>query len=91
MLGNHDVETSNGAPWLGTFFLPGDSGDHSTRYYSFSWGNTHFIALDSEEDYGPTSAQYSWLLADLNSPAAQRATLIAVQARVPQRGEMVLR
>lgn len=74
VLGNHDDLTANGAPWLETFVLPGGASDHTTRYYSFNWGNAHFIALDSEEDYGPTSRQYNWLLADLASPAAQSAT-----------------
>jgi predicted phosphodiesterase len=74
VLGNHDVATDNGAPWLHAFFLPGDNGKHTTRYYAFNYGNAHFIALDSEEPYGPTSAQYGWLLRDLQSPAAQGAT-----------------
>jgi predicted phosphodiesterase len=74
VLGNHDVATGNGAPWLQAFFLPGDGGKHTTRYYAFNYGNAHFIALDSEEPYGPTSAQYGWLLQDLQSPAAQGAT-----------------
>lgn len=73
-LGNHDVVTDNGAPWLRNFFLPGDGGTHTTRYYAFTWGNAHFIALDSEEDFGPTSAQYNWLLGDLAGPAARGAT-----------------
>ncbi|HUS15647.1 MAG TPA: metallophosphoesterase [Chloroflexia bacterium] len=74
VLGNHDMGTDSGAPWLRAFFLPGDPGDHSTRYYAFTYGNAHFIALDSEQAFGPTSAQYNWLLADLQSPAAQSAT-----------------
>ncbi|HMA38345.1 MAG TPA: metallophosphoesterase, partial [Chloroflexia bacterium] len=73
-VGNHDDLTNQGDPWLQTFFLPGDPGTHTTRYYAFNYGNAHFIALDSEEAFDPTSAQYSWLLADLASPAAQTAT-----------------
>jgi acid phosphatase type 7 len=73
-LGNHDMVTDAGGPWLRAFALPGDNGTHTTRYYSFNYGSAHFVALDSEEDWGPTSAQYSWLLRDLESPAAQQAT-----------------
>jgi hypothetical protein len=68
------VVTDAGAAWLRAFVLPGDNGTHTTRYYSFDYGAAHFLALDSEEDFGPTSAQYTWLLRDLESPAAQRAT-----------------
>ncbi|MFQ6032282.1 MAG: dockerin type I domain-containing protein, partial [Candidatus Zixiibacteriota bacterium] len=34
-------------------------------YYSFDYGNSHFIGLDTEIPYGPSSAQYQWLKADL--------------------------
>ncbi len=74
VLGNHDVVTEHGSPWLHAFSLPGDAGTANPRYYSFNYGNAHFIALDSEEEFGPTSAQYGWLLTDLQSPAAQGAT-----------------
>ncbi len=74
VLGNHDMVTDSGAPWQQVFYLPGDAGAHATRYYSFTWGNVHFLALDSEAPYDPTSAQYAWLLQDLESPAAQTAT-----------------
>jgi 3',5'-cyclic AMP phosphodiesterase CpdA len=42
VLGNHDLETANGQPWLDNFVLPGDE-----RSYSFSYGNAFFVALDS--------------------------------------------
>jgi hypothetical protein len=74
-LGNHDVVTQNGAPWLQIFHLPNNAGSADTpRYYSYNWGNTHFMALDSEQDYGPTSPQYAWLLGDLQSAAFHGAT-----------------
>ncbi|MGI8589108.1 MAG: metallophosphoesterase [Chloroflexia bacterium] len=74
VLGNHDVISGDGDPWLRAFFLPGDQGAHNTRYYSFDYGNAHFIALDSEEDFSPTSRQYNWLLTDLAGTDAQSAT-----------------
>jgi hypothetical protein len=39
-------------------------------YYSFDWGNAHFVALDTNQSYRPGSPQYEWLVSDLqtNSP-----------------------
>ena len=41
-LGNHDYGTEIGQPFLNNFVLPGNE-----RYYSFDYGNAHFVALDS--------------------------------------------
>jgi predicted phosphodiesterase len=41
-IGNHDIKTSSGQPWLNNFVLPGEE-----RFYSFSYGNAFFVALDS--------------------------------------------
>jgi 3',5'-cyclic AMP phosphodiesterase CpdA len=43
-IGNHDIHTANGQPWLANFALPGKE-----RFYSFSYGNAFFVALDSYE------------------------------------------
>src|ERR687890_310921 len=48
VLGNHDVRKGNGAAFLENFHLPLGSPGSTKRYYSFDWGNTHFVALDSE-------------------------------------------
>jgi predicted phosphodiesterase len=42
-MGNHDIKTANGQPWLNNFVLPGEE-----RFYSFSYGNAFFVALDSD-------------------------------------------
>jgi acid phosphatase type 7 len=47
VLGNHDVRERNGAAFLENFHPPLSS-PGSTKRYSFDWGNTHFVALDSE-------------------------------------------
>lgn len=71
-LGNHDAVTANGAPYLQTFHLPANSSPGKGRYYSFDWGNAHFIALDPvTSPFKPGSAQYAWLEQDL---ATTRAT-----------------
>ena len=43
-LGNHDYKTQSGKPFTDAFRLPGNE-----RYYSFDYGNTLFIALDTNE------------------------------------------
>jgi 3',5'-cyclic AMP phosphodiesterase CpdA len=58
--GNHEYETEEAAPYLESFVLP-ENGDHE-RYYSFDWGDVHFVGLDTER-IGATQAQ--WLDADL--------------------------
>jgi PKD repeat protein len=70
-LGNHDVETENGAPYLDAFHLPTTSGapgqpSGTERYYSFDHGMAHFTCLDSQSSSStPGSAMYTWAEADL--------------------------
>jgi predicted phosphodiesterase len=52
VLGNHDVRKGNGAAFLENFHPPLESPRSTKRYYSFDWGNTHFVALDSELYHG---------------------------------------
>ena len=68
-LGNHDVETKNGSPFLTNFHLPRNEEQGVQRYYSFDWGEAHFVALDSElyhdDDGGSAKEQKAWLERDL--------------------------
>jgi hypothetical protein len=72
-LGNHDAGTGSvGAhPYYTMFSFPtaGEAGGvaSSTKaYYSFNYGNVHFISLDSQEtNRSPTGAMAGWLTADL--------------------------
>lgn len=59
--GNHDYETSQGAPFRAVFALPGDE-----RWYSYDWGRIHFVALDTEASH---ATQAAWLDADLAATA----------------------
>jgi 3',5'-cyclic AMP phosphodiesterase CpdA len=52
VLGNHDVRTGNGAAFLENFHPPLGSPGSTKRYYSFDWGDAHFVALDSELYHG---------------------------------------
>jgi predicted phosphodiesterase len=68
-LGNHDVEKNNGAAYLKNFHLPHNNRQSSQRYYSFDWGNAHFVALNSElyheDDSDSPEEQKAWLEHDL--------------------------
>jgi acid phosphatase type 7 len=56
VLGNHDVREGNGAAFLENFHPPLGSPGSTKRYYSFDWGDAHFVALDSELYYGDEGA-----------------------------------
>ena len=68
-LGNHDVEKGDGAAYLKNFHLPRNNPQNAERYYSFDWGNAHFVALNSElyhdDDSGSPKEQKAWLERDL--------------------------
>jgi hypothetical protein len=61
--GNHDYETADAAPFRQVFVLPENGGpDGLERWYSYDWGDIHFVVLDTERT-GPVQA--AWLQADL--------------------------
>lgn len=57
VIGNHDRRTRDGAPFFEAFVLPPPE-----RYYAFTWGDVHFIALDTTD---ADDAQVAWLDAEL--------------------------
>jgi len=63
-LGNHDVGTFSGQPYLDAFHLP--TGPGHERYYSFDYSNAHFTCLEvTREDVEPDQEMRAWLDADL--------------------------
>ncbi|MCP3979734.1 MAG: hypothetical protein GY716_10470 [bacterium] len=74
-IGNHDAFTADAAnewgPYFDIFTLPDESqagGENSgtEAYYSFDYGNIHFVVLESHETpRTPGSAMLLWLDADL--------------------------
>lgn len=54
-IGNHDVYANNGATYDLEFHLPHNNADSSERYYSFTWGDAKFIALDVITPFDPTA------------------------------------
>ena len=60
--GNHDV----GPYYPNHVTEPFDSGDKVDKlYYAFTRHGSRFIAIDSMEDYDPSSRQYAWLVGEL--------------------------
>lgn len=70
-LGNHDIR-ENGRPMYTKLFGP--------PYYSFNYGNDHFIFLDSSRGWAEKRAipeeQYVWLESDLKSATRKRIFVI---------------
>jgi acid phosphatase type 7 len=63
--GNHDYDARSGANYY-TYF-GSRAGPSGLGYYSYTAGAWHVIALNSEVAAGPGSAQYFWLLNDLDT------------------------
>lgn len=61
-IGNHEGESPL---YYSYFYLPHNNPDSTESYYSFDYGNSHFISLDTQKPYGQASAQYQWLRKDL--------------------------
>ena len=78
-LGNHDVQTSNGQPYLDAFHLP-TANSGTERWYSFDHGRVHFIGLDSTN---VSSTQTTWLRNDLAAARANNAQWIFVTFHHP--------
>jgi hypothetical protein len=91
--GNHDYGYNHRGFWNYSPSSPGarefrelfrnPAGD--STYYSFDYGNSHFIVLDPNEgakhdtfDVSPGSGQYDWFVKDLDSPAARAARHVFV-------------
>jgi len=56
-IGNHERRTRQGRPYFEAFVLP-----EPERYYSFDWGDVHFVAIDTTER---NAKQLNWLDEDL--------------------------
>ncbi len=69
-LGNHDYGTLNGAPYLDVLYLPSNNPAGTERYYSFDWGDAHFVALDTTPPRYADTAMLQWLESDLAASTA---------------------
>jgi hypothetical protein len=92
VFGNHErfssLDLSQTGPYFDMFSFPtlaeaGGVASGTESYYSFDYGNAHFIVLDSE-DFTPTAAtgpMYTWLQSDLAATTAD--WVIALWHRPP--------
>ncbi|MCX6590987.1 MAG: metallophosphoesterase [Acidobacteria bacterium] len=73
--GNHEYFTPRAAPYLALITAPAgevpavDQG----RYYSFDWGDAHFVSLDSNllDNAAASQRMLTWLEADLQATTAR--------------------
>jgi hypothetical protein len=63
-IGNHDTLT-NQTNYTDAFYLPHNNPANTELYYSFTWGNAKFIALDGNINCDAGSPQYAWLESQL--------------------------
>jgi acid phosphatase type 7 len=63
--GNHEYGTDSAGPYLEVFDLPGNGVPGADeRWYSFDWGDVHFVGLDTEQVH---AEQLAWLERDLST------------------------
>ncbi len=69
-MGNHDVVTLFGQPFVDNFRLPRSSG--SEKYYTFTWGHAQFFCLDSSipQLLTPLFPQHSWFVNEISASTA---------------------
>lgn len=68
--GNHDYETGNAAPYLAGSAAPVSNvpAEDLGRYYSFDWGDAHFVSVDSNLMLtAAESRMLGWLDSDLGA------------------------
>lgn len=67
--GNHEYNSPDAVPYREVFALPENGGPDATeRWFSYDWGNVHFVGLDTER-VGPE--QSAWLDRDLQANAGR--------------------
>ena len=72
-LGNHDVGTANGQPFLDNFIFPrnGPRGLAPERNYAFDYGDAHFVVIDSNLSAAQLRQHIvPWLESDLSRSRA---------------------
>ncbi|MFZ5441900.1 MAG: purple acid phosphatase family protein [Myxococcota bacterium] len=72
-IGNHDVGLDPlGGPYLDAFHLPTNNPAQSELYYSFDYGDAHFVCLDTHvNSLAAGSPQLTWAQADLAASSAR--------------------
>jgi 3',5'-cyclic AMP phosphodiesterase CpdA len=69
-VGNHDLRHSKnglGEGYRNTFLTFANNPEHSPFYYSFEWGNTKFVSIESDRLFKKPGPHLQWLEAELAS------------------------
>lgn len=66
-IGNHEYYRDNATSVRQVFANPANNPERSEKYYSFDYGDAHFVVLDTEEDFLPGSPQYLFLVDQLKN------------------------
>jgi len=72
VLGNHEYSGTGAIYYFDFFSLP-----NNEKWYAFTYGSARFIALnacDGCDSFAPGSAQYNWLVSELQSTAFSSAS-----------------
>ena len=73
VLGNHE---HNSQFYYDLFHLPEGGGKENEQWYSFDYGNTHFVCLDSNDR--DSAEQLTWLESDLAQASGEAQWIIVV-------------
>jgi len=77
-IGNHEFEGGLSL-YLDQFSLPGNE-----RWYSFNWGNAHFVSIEIPSYFEASDERYSWLISDLEEASRdQRIDWVIVYFHFP--------
>jgi hypothetical protein len=64
-LGDNDMISNGRIPWYDAFHTPANNKNGKEEYYSFDYGNAHFVVLDTSRSSSPGGAMYAFLERDL--------------------------
>jgi predicted phosphodiesterase len=64
-VGNHDLETANGGPYISVFNPPSNNPQNNPLYYSFTWGNVKFVSIDSTGIFTANGPWGTWFQSEL--------------------------
>lgn len=78
VIGNHEYHTDDGQPYIDVYYLFEQTmrASDSERYYSFDYGDVHFVAFDSNPEMldtvssSATDDMVDWIRADLAASSA---------------------
>lgn len=68
-LGNHDVKTRDGEPFLDAIVLPTNDVTGDERFYVWRHGPLEVVCIDTEAPLEPGTPQHAWLERVLSEPA----------------------